>query len=160
MASYFLKIDGVEGESQQDGHVGEIEIEAYTWGEANAGSAAHGGGGGAGKVTMQDFHFTMRSSKASPKLMLACATGQHFKEATLTGLRSGDRPQQFLKYRLTDVLVSSYAIDGDPPHESRPADQVSLDFARIELDYTPQQPDGSAGTPVHFGFDLRSNRTV
>jgi type VI secretion system secreted protein Hcp len=160
MASYFLKIDGIDGDSQQDGHAGEIEIESFSWGESNSGAAAHGGGGGAGKVSMQDFHFTMRSSKASPKLMLACATGQHFKEAVLVGLRSGERPQQFLKYRLTDVLVSRYQFAGVPPRENLPSDQISLDFGKVEFDYTPQQPDGSAGAPVHFGFDLRSNRTV
>src|SRR5262245_920987 len=97
---YFLKIDGVEGESSREGHVGEIEIESFSWGESHAGSAAHGGGGGAGKVSMQDFHFTMRSGKSSPKLMLACASGQHIKQAILIGMRGGEKPQQFLKYRL------------------------------------------------------------
>src|SRR5262245_62128118 len=116
---YFLKIDGIQGESAQEGHVGEIEIESFSWGENNAGTAAHGSGGGAGRVTMQDFHFTMRSSKASPKLLQACASGQHFKDAVLIGQRSGERPQQFLKYRLTDVLVSSYQLAGVPPREDR-----------------------------------------
>src|SRR5262245_38096356 len=126
---YFLKIDGVEGESAQEGHVGEIEVLSFSWGESNsAGTAAHGGGGGAGKVTMQDFHFTMKSSKASPKLMLACASGQHIKQAVLTARKAGERPQEFLKYRLADVLVSSYQLAGDPPSEDRPGDQISLDF--------------------------------
>ena len=157
---YFLKIDGIEGESQREGHAGAIEVESFSWGESNAGAAAHGGGGGAGKVSMQDFHFTMKLNKATPLLAAACATGQHIKEAVLIGMRGGERPQQFLKYRLTDVLVSSYQIAGDPPNEDRPGDQLSLDFAKIEFDYTPQQPDGSPGTPAHFGFDLKSNKAV
>src|SRR5207247_2475544 len=96
-------------------------------GSATAGDNVYAlvGGTGAGKVSMQDFHFTMRSSKASPKLLLACASGQHIKEAVLIGLRGGERPQRFLKYRLTDVLVSSYQIAGDPPSEDRPGDQLS-----------------------------------
>jgi len=158
---YFLKIDGVEGESQSEGHVGEIEVESFSWGESNTGAAAHGGGGGAGKVSMQDFHFTMRSGKSSPKLFLACASGQHLKEATLTARKAGgDRPQEFLKYRLTDVLVSSYQIAGDPPSEDRPGDQISIDFAKIELEYRPQAPDGSLGDPVKFSFDSKQNKAV
>src|SRR5262245_36307326 len=146
---YFLKIDGVEGESAREGHVGEIEVQAFSWGESNkAAGPAHGGGGGAGKVSMQDFHFTLPSGKSSPKLMLACASGQHLREAILIGMRGGDRPLQFLKYRLTDVLISSYQIAGEPPSQDRPGDSVNVSFARIELDYTPQQPDGSAGPEI------------
>src|SRR3954464_1271626 len=104
---YFLKIDGIAGDSVDAEHKGEIEVEAFSWGESQSGTVAHGGGGGAGKVAMQNFSFRMRSSVASPKLFLACATGTHIKEATLTGRRAGERSQQFLKYRLSDVLVSS-----------------------------------------------------
>jgi type VI secretion system secreted protein Hcp len=158
---YFLKIDGVEGESTREGHAGEIEVESLSWGESNRAGAAHGAGGGAGKVSMQDFHFTLPSGKSSPTLLLACASGQHLKEAILIGMRAGgDKPQPFLKYRLTDVLISSYQIAGDPPTEDRPADTVNLNFARIELDYYTQMPDGSSGPAVHFGWDLKQNKAV
>ena len=30
---YFLKIDGVDGESGDDKHKGEIEVESFSWGE-------------------------------------------------------------------------------------------------------------------------------
>jgi type VI secretion system secreted protein Hcp len=156
---YFLKIDGVDGESQDQGHKGEIEVLSWSWGESQAGQVAHGGGGGAGKVTMQDFHFTMRSSKASPKLFLACATGQHIKQAVLVGRKAGDKPQEYLKYKLTDILVSSYQIGGSNGGDS-PSDQISLNFARLEVEYRTQNPDGSLGSPVSAGWDLKMNRSV
>ena len=31
---YFLKIDGIEGESQDAKHKGEIEVESFGWGAA------------------------------------------------------------------------------------------------------------------------------
>ena len=86
---YFLKIDGIPGESTDSKHKNEIDIESWSWGEANSGSHAYGGGGGAGKVSVQDFNFTMHVNKASPKLFLACATGQHIKEALLTCRKAG-----------------------------------------------------------------------
>ena len=74
---YFLKIEGIEGESHDDKHKNEIDLQSWSWGETQTGTHSAGGGGGAGKVDMQDFHFVMAHNKASPKLMLACASGEH-----------------------------------------------------------------------------------
>jgi type VI secretion system secreted protein Hcp len=48
---YFLKIDGIQGESKADRHKDEIDIESLSWGETQSGIFAVGGGGGAGKVS-------------------------------------------------------------------------------------------------------------
>src|SRR6266542_976170 len=93
---FFLKLEGVDGESADSKHKGEIDVESWSWGESQSGTHGAGGGGGAGKVSMQDFHFVMKVNKASPKLMLACATGQHIKEATLTCRKAGKDQQEFL----------------------------------------------------------------
>src|SRR5262245_27909161 len=81
---YFLKLAGIDGESHDAKHKGEIDVESWSWGETNAGDAAHRGGMGAGKVSMQDLHFTMKVNKATPRLMQACATGEHIAKAVLT----------------------------------------------------------------------------
>jgi len=78
----FIKIDGIPGESTDRDHRDEIEASSYSWGETNTGAHAFAGGGGAGRVSMQDLHFTTTVSKASPSLMLHCATGQHIKNAS------------------------------------------------------------------------------
>ena len=109
---YFLKIEGIQGESTDARHKGEIELESYSWGETQSARSGPGAGGGAGKVQMQDFSFVMQANKASPKLLLACATGQHLKQATLTARKAGKTRQEFLVFRFTDVLVSSYQTGG------------------------------------------------
>jgi type VI secretion system secreted protein Hcp len=109
---YFLKIDGIEGEAQDKTHKNEIQLESFSWGETNAGSMGAGGGGGSGKVAMQDFHFVMTTNKASPKLFLACATGDHIKNAILVCRKAGKDQQEYLKYTFTDLLISSYQIGG------------------------------------------------
>ncbi len=156
---YFLKIDGIEGESQDKSHKNEIDIESFSWGATQAGSFATGGGGGAGKVQFQDFHFTMGVNKSSPKLMLSCATGQHIKSAILTGRRSGEQQQEFYKLQLTDVLVSSYQTSGSAG-EAVPGDQVSINFSKIEFWYTPQDLTGKLLPAISTGFDLKLNRKV
>ena len=93
---YFIKFDGIKGESADVKHKDEIDVESWTWGETNIGGTGSGGGGGAGRVSMQDFQFVMRLNRASPALMRACATGQHIKTATLSGRKAGKGQQEYL----------------------------------------------------------------
>lgn len=86
--SWFLKVDGIPGESTDAAHKDEIDVESWSWGVANATSPATGTGGGAGKAEFADFHFVSWLSRASPPLFLACATGTKIKEANLAGRRS------------------------------------------------------------------------
>jgi len=157
---YFLKIKGIEGESQDDTHKGEIEIDSFSWGAVQAGSHAGGGGGGAGKVQMQDFHFTMQINKSSPKLFLACASGEHISEAVLTCRKAGGEQQEFLKWTFTDLLVSSYQTGGSSHSEIVPTDQVSLNFAAIKVDYRAQNPKGGLEGAISAGWNLKANKKV
>src|SRR6266516_7925097 len=148
----FLKIDGIQGESRDAKHKGEIDLESFSWAEVNAGSPGGGGGvGGAGKVQIEDLHVVMKMNKASPLLFLACATGQHLKQAILTARKAGKAQLEFLVFKFTDLLVSSYQTGGSADLE--PTDHVSFNFSRVELEYRPQKPDGSLDTPVKSGWD-------
>jgi type VI secretion system secreted protein Hcp len=156
---YFLKIDGISGESADAKHKNEIQLEAFSWGETNpAPAGGGGGGGGAGKVHVQDFNFTTRFNKASPQLMLACAKGQHLKLATFTARREGKAQQEFLVIKLTDVLVTSYQTGG--ANDVLPMDQISLAFSKVEMEYRPQKPDGSLDAPVIAGWDVKQNKPI
>ena len=156
-ADYFLKIDGIEGESQDSKHKAEIEIQSFSFGATQTGSFAAGGGGGAGKVSMQDFHFTVPVNKSSPKLMLACASGQHIKKAVLTVRKAGKEQQEYLKYTFSDILVSSYQTGGGGG-DVMPVDQISLNFAKIEHEYKEQKADGTLAGSVKAGWDLKQNK--
>ena len=155
---YFIKFDGIKGESADAKHKDEVDIESWSWGETNAGSTGSGGGGGAGKVAMQDFHFVMKLNSASVSLMKACATGQHIKVATLTARKAGKDQQEYLTIKFTDVLVSSFQTGGSEHGEAVPTDQVSLNFAKIEVDYKQQKPDGSLAPPDQFKYDLKAHK--
>ena len=155
---YFLKIDGIEGESTDKKHAKEIDLDAWSWGESQTGSGAPGGGGGAGKVSMQDFSFTMKFNKASPKLMLACATGKHIKTARLAVRKAGQGQQDYLTFTFTDVLVSSFQTGGSEASGLLPLDHVSLRFAKIEVEYKAQKPDGTLAVAAQFKYDLKLNK--
>src|SRR5437763_14257572 len=101
----FLKIDGVDGESKDKQHAKEIDVLAWSWGLSNSGSAHVGGGAGAGKVNVQDLSFTKYIDKASPDLMLGACNGKHYDNALLTVRKAGEKPLEYLKVTMTEVLV-------------------------------------------------------
>jgi type VI secretion system secreted protein Hcp len=156
---YFLKIDGVPGESTDNKHKNEIDVVAFSFGATNQAGPAHGGGGGTGKAQVQDFHFTMRVNKASPKLMLVCVKGEHLKTAILTVRKAGKDQQEFLVYKFTDVTVSSFQTGGGSG-DAVPTDSVSLAFAKFELEYRPEKADGSLGQAIKTGWDLKQAKQV
>ena len=153
---YFLKIDGIPGDSRDDMHKDEIDIESFSWGETQSGTFAVGGGGGAGKVSMQDFHFSMPVNKASPTLFLACAQGDHIKNAILTCRKAGRDQQEFMTVMMNDVLVSSFQIGGAASGDVVPTDQISLNFAEIEIEYREQDATGKLMGSIKKWFDLKS----
>ena len=157
---YFLKIDGVPGESTDDKHKGEIDVESFSWGETQSGTSGHGGGGGAGKVSAQDFHFVKKMDKASPVLMIGCATGTHYKTAILTARKAGGGQQEYLKITMEEVLISSYQTGGSGSSDVVPMDQISLNFAKLEISYKEQKPDGSLGAEVKQKYDFSANKKI
>ena len=155
----FLKIDGIEGESKDAKHKGSIEISAWSWGAAQTGTSSSGGGAGAGKVAMQDAHFSMSVSKASPKLMLACAGGDHIKQAVLTCRKAGKDQQEYIKYTFSDVLISSFQTGGTSGGVT-PTETLTLNFSKIEYEYKEQQHDGTLGGRIKAGWDVKANKGV
>lgn len=156
---YFLKINGIPGESEKEKHENEIEITSWGWGETNAGSHSAGGGGGAGKVVMQDFSFSMGVNKASPELFLACANGKHIPDALLTCRKSGGKLQEYLKIKFTDLLISSYQTGGDSGTVT-PQERVTFNFAKIELSYAQQKKDGSLDAYATHWYDAKTTKSA
>jgi type VI secretion system secreted protein Hcp len=157
---YFLKLDGVEGESQDGKHKGEIEISSFSFGATQTGSFAVGSGAGSGKVHMQDFHFTMPMTKAGPKLLLACASGEHIKNAVLTCRKAGKEQQEYLKVTFKDIMVSSFQIGGSGGDFELPTCSVSLNFSEISTEYKEQLASGQLGGVVKAGWNLQKNQAV
>lgn len=154
----FLKIAGIPGESRDGKHKDEIEVLSYSWGLSQGGTAAAGAGAAAGKASFQDFSFTMPVSKASPKLWLACASGQRLADATLTVRRAGEQQLEFLVYSLSDCAVTSYQ-QGGAEGDVIPTDQVSINYAKIDTSYKEQREDGSVGAETRAGWDLKQNQS-
>ena len=153
----FLKLDGIIGESQDKTHKGEIHIESFSWGMNQTGTFGTGGGGGAGKVQVHDISITKFVDKSTPELMLHCANGKHISNGLITVRKAGENPLEYMKIKLTDVLVSAVQDAGHSSGELI-TENVTLNFAKINVDYQEQDSKGkAAGGPVRMGWDVKAN---
>lgn len=156
---YFLKIEGIAGASNDARHKDEIDLLGWSWGETQP-PIVGGRPGGIGKVSMQDFHVVMRLSKASPKLMQACASGEHLKSAVLTGRKAGTGQQEYLEISLSDIFISSYQTEVAGGDGGAPTDHVAISFAKIEIEYKEYKADGTLGATIKSGWDLKQNKRL
>jgi type VI secretion system secreted protein Hcp len=155
----FMKIGDLKGESKDAAHKAEIDVLAWSWGVSNSGSAHVGGGAGAGKANIQDLSFTKYIDLTSPDLLLACCNGKHFPEANLVVRKAGETPLEYLKIKMTEVLVTSVSTGGSGG-EDRLTENVTLNFAKINVDYAEQTEKGSIGGKPKMGWDISANKKL
>jgi type VI secretion system secreted protein Hcp len=154
----FLKLDTIKGESKDDKHSGEIDVESFTFGLTNGATWSTGGGGGAGKVAFHDNTVNKYADASTAMLMQACATGKHIKTGVLTVRKAGGKQEEFYKISLTDILVSSVTNTG--ANGGNPTEVVGLNFGEIKFDYKEQAADGTLGGVTKFGWNLKKNTSV
>jgi type VI secretion system secreted protein Hcp len=152
----FIKIKGIDGESQDSKHKGEIDILAWSWGMSQSGTFHGGGGGGAGKANVQDLSFTKYVDKASAALMLHCCNGAHIDNATLTVRKAGKSPLEYLVINLEKCMVTSVSTGGSGG-EDRLTENVTLNFAKVKVDYKEQVADGSGKAAGNFRWNIATN---
>ena len=155
-----IKIDSIPGMSQIDGFADQIQLESFSWGMSQTTNFSASTGGGAGKVNVQDLSFMHLVDKASAKLMMACCTGQHIKDAVLTCRKVDGKSGVFLKITMTDVLVSSVSPSGSNGGDT-PMEAVSLAFAEFKVEYQEQDNKGAKkGGVIDAKFSIQKNKKL
>ncbi len=166
----FLKIDGIDGESQSEGHEKWIELLSFSWGAAvaeSADAAGAGSGRGRGRISPQDFTFVKVTDTASPKIFLKMCQGTHFQKVSLACRRAGGlasdvagAPQaDFIAIDFYNVLFASYAEGGTTATDQRPLDSITFAFSKIELQAAAMLADGTVDFS-NGGFDFRASKSV
>jgi type VI secretion system secreted protein Hcp len=152
----FLKLSGIDGESIDAKHKGEIDVLAWSWGLSEEGVPATGGAG-AGKVKVQGLSIQKLVDLASPLLLSYSAQGKHISAGTLT-TRNPGKGTEFLFFKMTNVTITSVSMMASKD-ATRPAESITLNFAKLDFDYRSSKPDGSVGTEKHFKWDILAGKS-
>jgi type VI secretion system secreted protein Hcp len=152
-----LKLGSLKGEAVVKGFEDQIQILAWSWGMSQSGTTHIGSGGGAGKVNVQDLHFTHYVDSASPNLIKACCTGEHFDTAKLTMRKAGGSPLDYVVLELTDIIVTSVSSGGSSGDDLL-TENVTLNFAKFKYAYQPQDNKGAKkGGAIEATYDIAKN---
>jgi type VI secretion system secreted protein Hcp len=176
LVDMFLKLDGIKGEALDAKYKDQIDLLRFSWGAEQTGTTHKGAGSGGGRVAVKDIVVHKFIDFASPTLFIKCCTGTHIQEGEITMRKAGgDKPVEFLKLKLTAVLIANVELEGE---ESEPGaresgkstrhvnevsagqfvrEKVTLNFRAFRYVYTKQNADGSAGTSNDIGFDIAEN---
>ena len=154
----FLKLGDIKGESKDSDHREEIDVYSFDWGMAQSGSMHVGSGGGAGKVAIRNLSINKSMDKASPNLMMACSSGKHYPQATLTVRKAGGTSTvEYLVITMKEVMVTSYETRSGVA-DAQQSEDIVLNFGQVEVAYQPQSKDGAKeGGPVKYGWNIREN---
>jgi type VI secretion system secreted protein Hcp len=158
----FMQVKGIDGESQDDGHKNWIEILHFEFAahQPAGGSRSSSGAASGERVNVSDVSISKLVDKASPKLFLACCNGEHIPEVTIHLCRAGKDKVKYLEYKLSDVIISSYAPSGaagggDPV----PTEQLTFNPGKLEVVYTATDPKtGKTAGDVKAHWDLVANK--
>ena len=153
----FLKIAGIDGESQDSAHKNEIDVSEWSWQVLQESNMHQGSGGGSGKATVRDLNFVHNLDRSSPNLMKYCLTGKHIAEAKLTVRKAGGSPLEYLKITMTDVVITNVQPAGTANDEVI-KEMVSMSFGKVKQEYTVQNQQGGSGGAVTAGYDIKLNK--
>lgn len=157
---FYLKIDGIKGESADAQHKDQIQVQSWSWGESNPASVTSGKGLSAGKVNMQDFSFTLVAGKASADLMKACATGAHIKDAVLSCRKAGgagEAPQQdYYVFTFGDLVVSSFQTGGSGGGDEI-LESCTIAFSQVKVEYKIQDAKGVMANAGNMEWSQKTN---
>jgi type VI secretion system secreted protein Hcp len=152
----FLKLATIDGESTDSVHSGEIDLLSWSFAAHQTGTSNTGGGSGAGRVSIQDLTVTKKVDKASPTLFGLCCSGAHLESGTITVRKAGGEAIEYLVVKMEHVLITGFQTTGSDGQDQI-VEQVTLNFKRVGLVYTPQLDDGTGGPEVGKGWDIGGN---
>ncbi len=153
----FLKLEGVEGESQDSKHKGWIDVYSFSLGLSNMGAGHTGGGSGAGKADITDISLSKQVDKSSATLYKFCYQGKHIKKGSVVFRKAGgENPVEYLKYDMDEVFITSIQTS-DSSGGGIANESLSLNFSKIKMTYKMQEDTGSEGAAPFVEIDVKQH---
>ena len=160
MASdFFIKLDGIDGESYDKAHSKWIEVIDFEHGSMQ--NVATGRVSDvAGRGQFKPFAFTHLVDKATPKLQQYCMSGQKIAKANFAVCRAiGGSQVPVYEVTLENVKVLSATIEGKETDNGSilPVEHVELVAGKITWKVTPIKPDNTKDGAVEANFNQIEN---
>ena len=184
-SSAYIKFDGIDGESQNEGHKGWSEIVSFSQPISVPGGGATGPTRRRGDVVIGDIVVVKELDKASPKLAESICKGQVFPNVVihLTGPSEGSTCQgTFYAYELKNVMITNYKVTASNPLAyaliapapdttmpstgpfivqavDAPIEELSLNFEEIKVTYTECDSSGKSKGNIEYSWKVEEGES-
>jgi type VI secretion system secreted protein Hcp len=152
---YYLFIDGIPGDATARGFEGQIVVTRWGWSEGFDPTVAPPDGT-TFPLRASNVEIAKSFDRATPKLMLACASRQLLPQAVLSCVEAGRSQSTVLRMTLSNPYIATYHAHGTSEPETRSVlEEFGMAFDAIELEFTELRPDGMAAGVIRGGWNLR-----
>jgi type VI secretion system secreted protein Hcp len=155
MNEFFVKIDGIKGESRDSVHAGAIDALSWSWSLKHAPGTLRNSGGRNPRAAVGDMVFTHGIDRACPNIAAFCWRGQHIPEVKVICRKAGGIPHEFWLYTLSDTMITQCEQSGGG---STLIEQVSISFVRMKMEYVLQDSMGGKGGTITAVIDQSYER--
>jgi type VI secretion system secreted protein Hcp len=158
-SDYFLKVDGINGESVAVGMTNAIDVSSFQVGAENTtvlGSQTTGAG--AGKAAFNDLVITKNVDSTTSQFFNRLTTGQGITGMELSARKTGadGKPTTYMRYCFATVFVSKQQQTGDADGLQ---ETLTLKFGAMVQNYWRQQQNGTfVPTPAAASWSIIKNQ--
>lgn len=157
----YLKMGNVKGNVTASGYEGQIAVMSVHFGVARSITMEAGNVSNreASKPTLSEITLTKQADNSVAAIFKEALTGSAGQDALLTFVRTGtDKVQDFMTYKLTDCIISSYSISAQG--DEAPVENISLSFSAIEVSYKDHDASNKSGNPQRVSYDLKAAKAA
>jgi type VI secretion system secreted protein Hcp len=153
---YFLDLDGIQGESQDEKFKDKIQVLSWSWGASNVSAVGGTGGSGAGKVDMSDVSMMLNFDKSTPKFFKSVSKGTHITKGTMSAVKSGADGKPYLKVNFTEIFVTGLQMSAS---SEIPTVSLSFTYNEIGIDYSVQDEKGTLNSTGEVKYSTKQNKS-
>lgn len=153
----FLRLDNIKGSANDPVLSIKEQIQVYAWSNGASNSSTFDL---AGKANLQDISVTKPLDLSTPALFMHLVTGTLIPKGEISVYANTAKdPVNILKIAMENIRVTSQS-QGGSAGEDILTENVSFNFGKFTITYTPILADQSAGTPISYGWDVQANKSL
>jgi len=154
----YVKINGIPGESTDSKHKGWLEALSVSKSvDQPVSQASASGGRTGGRADFSQIMCTSTVDKAYPLLMLHAANGNHISEILVEFCEQVKDKHTFMKWTLTDVIVSHVGLSA-AGGDAKPIADYSFAYGKLKEEYTEVDHMGKPGATTEATWNLEENK--
>lgn len=150
MSNLFIKVDNINGESQDADHKGWTDIHSYSWG-VNRVQAGKGGANHLNLIAQASM------DKSTPAMFLHASNGHKISKVQLSACKAGGNALEYYRITLENVFIAgvSFSDGGDDARM-----QYAFQAETVKVQYWEQSASGGKGAEARSGWDIKNNTSA